>query len=52
MSLAESTSEISHLDDEERDCLEKCFEATGICEWCADVLREYVDTCRAMTAGS
>lgn len=36
MSLAETTSEIDHLSDDERECLENCFEAAEVCEWCAD----------------
>jgi len=36
MSLAETAGKIGHLDDEERECLENCFEATEVCEWCAD----------------
>nr|WP_233341106.1 four-helix bundle copper-binding protein [Haloprofundus sp. MHR1] len=36
MSLTETLSDISHLDDEERECVELCNEATEVCEWCAD----------------
>ena len=36
MSLTETASEIDHLNDDQRDCLENCFEATEVCEWCAD----------------
>ena len=36
MSLSETTGKIGHLNDEERECLENCFEATEVCEWCAD----------------
>ncbi len=36
MSLTETASSIDHLSDEERDCLENCFEAAEVCEWCAD----------------
>ncbi|WP_224449591.1 four-helix bundle copper-binding protein [Haloprofundus salilacus] len=28
--------QISHLSDEQRDCIDNCFEATQVCEWCAD----------------
>jgi hypothetical protein len=36
MSLAETVSEIDHLSDEQRDCIENCNEASEVCEWCAD----------------
>jgi hypothetical protein len=36
MSLAETTRNISHLNDEQRDCIENCQEASEICEWCAE----------------
>jgi hypothetical protein len=36
MSLAETTAEMDHLSEEQRDCLENCFEAAETCEWCAD----------------
>ena len=36
MSLAETASKIDHLSDEQQDCLENCFEAAEVCEWCAD----------------
>lgn len=36
MSLTDTAAEIDHLGDEERECLENCFEATEACEWCAD----------------
>ena len=36
MSLAETAQEIGTLNDEQRECLENCFEATEVCEWCAD----------------
>jgi hypothetical protein len=36
MSLAESTRNISHLNDEQRECIENCTDATEVCEWCAD----------------
>jgi hypothetical protein len=36
MSLAETTSNIDHLSEAERECLENCFEAAEVCEWCAD----------------
>lgn len=36
MSLSDTTSKIDHLSDEQRDCIENCFEAAEVCEWCAD----------------
>ena len=36
MSLAETTSRIDNLSEQARDCLENCFEAAEVCEWCAD----------------
>ncbi|RDI72966.1 four-helix bundle copper-binding protein [Halopelagius longus] len=36
MSLADTASEIEHLNDKQRECLENCFEAAETCEWCAD----------------
>ncbi|WP_336364562.1 four-helix bundle copper-binding protein [Halalkalicoccus salilacus] len=36
MSLTDTVSQIDHLADEERECIENCFEATEACEWCAD----------------
>jgi len=36
MSLAETVSKIDHLSEEERECIEICNEAAGVCEWCAD----------------
>ncbi|SFG78339.1 hypothetical protein SAMN04488063_2927 [Halopelagius inordinatus] len=36
MSLTETASNIDHLSDEQRDCIENCFEAAEVCEWCAD----------------
>jgi len=36
MSLADTSSEIDHLDETARDCIENCFEAAETCEWCAD----------------
>lgn len=36
MSLPETLTEIDHLDDDERECIEICNEAAAICEWCAD----------------
>lgn len=36
MSLADTLSQIDHLGDEERECLENCLEAAQACEWCAD----------------
>ena len=36
MSFAETTSNIDHLSDEARECLENCFETAEVCEWCAD----------------
>lgn len=36
MSLSETVSNVENLSDEERECVENCFEATEACEWCAD----------------
>ena len=36
MSLAETVSNIDHLSDDQRDCIENCNEASEVCEWCAD----------------
>ena len=36
MALSDTTSRIEHLSDEQRDCIENCFEAAEACEWCAD----------------
>ena len=36
MSLEDTLSNIDHLDDESRECVEICMEATAVCEWCAD----------------
>jgi len=32
----ETVSKIDHLSEEERECIEICNEAAGVCEWCAD----------------
>lgn len=36
MVLSDSLSNLDHLSDEARDCVENCLEATEVCEWCAD----------------
>ncbi|MBX0297967.1 four-helix bundle copper-binding protein [Haloarcula nitratireducens] len=36
MSLTETVSEIDHLSEEQRDCIENCNAAAQVCEWCAD----------------
>lgn len=36
MALAETVSKIDHLSDQQRDCIERCQEATEVCEWCSD----------------
>ena len=36
MALQDTLSEIDHLSEEERNCVENCFEAAATCEWCAD----------------
>ncbi|MFC6731655.1 four-helix bundle copper-binding protein [Haladaptatus sp. DYSN1] len=36
MSLADTVSEISHLSDEQQECIENCTRAAEVCEWCAD----------------
>jgi len=36
MSLADTAREIGSLNDDQRECIENCFEATEVCEWCAD----------------
>jgi hypothetical protein len=36
MSLAETVTDIDHLSEEQRECIENCTEATQVCEWCAD----------------
>lgn len=36
MSLSETVTKIDHLNDEARECVERCNEATQVCEWCAD----------------
>lgn len=36
MALAETVSQIDHLNDDQRTCIEICNEATEVCEWCAD----------------
>ncbi|GAA0243055.1 four-helix bundle copper-binding protein [Haladaptatus pallidirubidus] len=36
MSLAETTSKIDHLSEEQQECIEICTEASEVCEWCAD----------------
>ena len=36
MALSETLSEIDHLDDNERECIENCVRAAEVCEWCAD----------------
>ncbi|ELZ28037.1 hypothetical protein C474_16089 [Halogeometricum pallidum JCM 14848] len=36
MSLSETVSEIDHLSEEQRECIENCTRATEVCEWCAD----------------
>lgn len=28
--------EIDHLNDDQKECLDNCLEATQACEWCAD----------------
>jgi hypothetical protein len=56
MSLAETTRNISHLDDDQRDCIENCQEAAGICEWCAEEclgdpeMEECTRLCRDLTS--
>ena len=36
MSLEYMLSDIDRLDEENRECIEICFEAAATCEWCAD----------------
>lgn len=36
MSLTETVSKIDSLNDDQRECIEICNEATEVCEWCAD----------------
>lgn len=36
MSLRETVSDIDHLSEAERECVENCNEAAQACEWCAD----------------
>lgn len=36
MSPQRTVSRIGGLDDEQRDCLERCNEAGSVAEWCAD----------------
>lgn len=36
MSLSETVSEIDHLSEEQRECIENCTRTTEVCEWCAD----------------
>lgn len=48
MTLADTVSEIDHLEDDERDCFENCMEAAAVCEWCADACideGEGMETC-------
>ena len=36
MALSETLSNIDHLSDDQRECIDNCFEAAEVCEWCAD----------------
>lgn len=36
MSQSETVSDVGHLGEEQRECVENCNEATEVCEWCAD----------------
>lgn len=45
MALSETPSDIDHLSDEERDCLENCARASEVCEWCADACEACADEC-------
>ena len=47
MTLTETASEMDHLNEEQRDCLENCFEASETSEWCADqcIGEEGMDKC-------
>lgn len=29
-------TELDHLDDDARECLDNCLESAQVCEWCAD----------------
>ena len=64
MSLTETLSEITHLNEESRECLENCLNTFTTCEWCADecglpdfdhcqkcaeVLRDCAESCRRMS---
>ncbi|WP_458206073.1 four-helix bundle copper-binding protein [Haladaptatus sp. NG-SE-30] len=31
-----AVTQIDHLNDEQSDCIDNCFEAAQVCEWCAD----------------
>lgn len=41
MSLSDTVSEIDHLSEEQRDCIEICTEAAEACEWCADACTDH-----------
>ncbi|SEP27689.1 hypothetical protein SAMN04487948_13113 [Halogranum amylolyticum] len=47
MSLTDTLSELEHLNDEQRDCIENCLRAAEVCEYCADqcVGKEGMDEC-------
>ena len=36
MSFADTAAKVDNLSDEQRECIENCFEAATVCEWCAD----------------
>ncbi|PSQ02620.1 four-helix bundle copper-binding protein [Halobacteriales archaeon QS_5_70_17] len=41
MALTDTISEIDHLSDDQRDCIENCLEAAEVCEWCADACADH-----------
>lgn len=47
MALTETVSKIDPLNDQERECIEICTEATEVSEWCADecIGTEEMDQC-------
>lgn len=56
MTLTDTLSEVDHLSDEERECVENCVQAVEACEWCADEcldegeeMAECIRLCRDVT---
>lgn len=42
-SVTDTADQIDHLSEEERECLENCFTAAEVCEWCADACLDEPD---------